>query len=84
MKVSCRVSSSFQGYGSHSLFFYKMAANVLYSKSENLRIVWQSYLGLELEQDVWDNIVHNMGWAVRDIKTRFIYYKIIHKYNWTN
>lgn len=24
-----------------------------------------------------------MGWAVRDIKTRFIHYKIIHKYYWT-
>lgn len=63
--------------------FYKMAANVLYGKSENLRIIWQRDLGIDMEQDVWENIVNNMGWPVRDIKSKFIHYKIIHRYKWT-
>ena len=66
-----------------SSVFYKMAANALYGESENLRIIWQKDLGIEMEQEVWENIVHNMGWPVRDIKTKFIHYKIIHKYYWT-
>lgn len=66
-----------------SSVFYNTTANALYGKTENLRLIWQRDLGIELEQDVWDDIVHSMGWAVRDIKTRFIHYKIIHKYYWT-
>ena len=66
-----------------SSVFYKMAANALYGESENLRIIWQKDLGIEMEQEVWENIVHNMGWPVRDIKTKFIHYKIIHEYYWT-
>ena len=35
----------------HSSFiFYKMSANTLYGKSENLRIVWQKDLGIEMGQ----------------------------------
>lgn len=62
-----------------SSVFYKMAANALYGKSESLRIVRQRDLDTELEQEVWENNVHNMGWPVRESKRKCIHYKIINR-----
>lgn len=61
-----------------SSVFYRMAANALYGKSENLSKVWQRDPGVQLEHEVWENTVHNMGRPFRVIKS-----KIIHRYYWT-
>lgn len=59
--------------------FYKVAADALYGKSENLR----RDLGIELEQKVWENTVPKMAWQVKDIKSKCMHYKVINRCYWT-
>lgn len=30
--------------------------------------MWQRDLGIEIDQKVWETIIHDVGWPVRDIK----------------
>lgn len=30
--------------------------------------MWRRDLGIEIDQKVWETIIHDVGWPVRDIK----------------
>ena len=57
--------------------FYKNIMEMQSVKTENLRLIWQRDLGCEISEEKWSNIVSKVGWATRDIKSKFIHYKII-------
>ena len=63
--------------------FYKNIMEMQSVKTENLRLIWQRDLGCEISEEKWSNIVSKVGWATRDIKSKFIHYKIIHRFYYT-
>lgn len=50
---------------------------------EGLRLSWQKDLNINIMQDMWENVVSNVGWATRDARSKFIHYKIIHRFYFT-
>ena len=52
-------------------------------KTDNLRLIWQIDLNLEISEEKWRHLVSNVGWATRDIRSKFTHYKIIHRYYYT-
>ena len=51
--------------------------------TESLRIIWQVDLNCEISEEKWSNMTSKVGWATRDIRSKFIHYKIIHRYYYT-
>jgi len=47
---------------------------------ESFRLIWQKDLGGEFSEDVWQDFISNVGWATRDARSKFIHYKIVHRY----
>ncbi len=65
------------------IFFNKIAANNLYGRRDNLRIVLEKDLEMEFEEGIWEALVSGMRGPVRDIRSKLIHYKIIIRYYWT-
>lgn len=67
---------------SASLFYRKMS-NIQTRMCESLRLIWQKDLGGEISDDVWQDVISNVGWATRDARSKFIHYKVVHRYYFT-
>ena len=67
---------------SASLFYRKMS-RIQIRLCEALRKIWQRDLGSEIREELWQDIVSNVGWATRDTRSKFIHYKIVHSYYFT-
>ena len=61
--------------------FYKNIMELQSTKNENLRLIWQRDLGCEKEK--WSSIISKVGWATRDIRSKCIHYKILHRFYYT-
>lgn len=66
------------------LSFYNMVVDAQCGKYNNLRLIWQRHLNCDIEENVWENIIANTGWSIRDIWGKFTHYKIIHRYYYTS
>lgn len=58
-------------------------SNVQTKMCESLRLIWQKDFGGEIGEDVWQDVISNVGWATRDARSKFIHYKIVHRYYFT-
>lgn len=63
---------------SASLFYRKMSS-IQTRMCESLRLIWQKGLGGEISEDVWQDVISNVGWATGDARSKFIHYKIVHR-----
>ena len=63
--------------------FYREIMDLQSVKTENLRLIWQTDLNCEISEEKWMKIISNVGWATRDIRSKFTHYKIIHRYYYT-
>lgn len=63
--------------------FYKEIMELQKVNTKNLRLIWQRDLECEISKEKWNNIVSKVGWATRDIRSKFTHYKIIHRYYYT-
>lgn len=63
--------------------FYKKMSSFQTKLCENLRVIWQKDLNKDINEDVWKDIVSNVGRATRDARSKFIHYKIVHRYYFT-
>ena len=62
---------------------YKNIMVLQSTKNENLRLIWQRDLGCEISEAKWSNIISKVGWASRDIRSKFIHYKVLHRFYYT-
>ena len=62
---------------------YKNIMELQSTKNENLRLIWQRDLGCEISEEKWADMVSKVGWATRDIRSKFIHYKILHRFYYT-
>lgn len=60
--------------------FYKKLLHKQEGLCDSLRLVWQRDLNIVLNEDVWSNIISDTSWATRDARSKFIHYKIVHRY----
>lgn len=67
---------------SASLFYRKMS-NIQVRMCESLRLIWQENLGAEINEEIWQDVISNVGWATRDARSKFIHYKIVQRYYFT-
>ncbi len=63
--------------------FYQNLTDIQSASCENLRLIWQKDLGRDIGEKARQNIISNVGWASRDIRSKASHYKIIHRYYYT-
>ena len=63
--------------------FYKNSVCLTSSSCENLRIIWQRDLECDIDQDTWEHILADNGKYIKEIRCKFIQYKILHRFYWT-
>ena len=44
---------------------------------EGLRIIWQKDFGMDIDEEVWQDVFSSVGRATRDAINTFIHYKIV-------
>lgn len=64
-------------------YFYKIGTLTICSDSESLKMSWQRDLGQEFEIDRWAKIVAECGKYVREARSKFTHYKVLHRYYFT-
>jgi len=50
--------------------FYRNISNIQIRLCEALRKIWQKDLGSEIREDLWQDIISNVGWATRDTRSK--------------
>ena len=63
--------------------FYRLSNEILSNSCDSLKRVWQKDLGCMLNEEEWLNILSHHGKFVRESRSKFTQYKIIHRYYWT-
>ncbi len=63
--------------------FYRKMSNIQTRMCEILRLTWQKDLGNEIREESWQEVVSNIGWSTRGARSKFIHYKIVHRYYFT-
>jgi len=59
---------------------YKSMLSVTADTCNNLKTIWQKDLGININDDDWRYIISNVGKNIREVRGKFIQYKIIHRY----
>lgn len=62
---------------------YKSMLSVTADTCNNLKTIWQKDLGININDDDWRYIISNVGKNIREVRGKFIQYKIIHRYYYT-
>ena len=72
------------GSGHEAAQYYSLLINQSGDKAISaLKAAWENDLGLLFTEDKWAKIVGNSKQMSRDIKTRLIQFKILHRFYWT-
>ena len=40
---------------------------------EGLRIIWQKDFGMDIDEEVWQDVISNVGRTTRDARNKFIH-----------
>lgn len=62
---------------------YRLTNELLSNSCDSLRGIWQKDLGCLLIEEEWLNLLSDTGKFVRESRSIFTKYKIIHRYFWT-
>lgn len=63
--------------------FYNNTVCLTSSSCEHLRLIWQRDLECNIDEDTWEHILADSGKYIREVRCKFIQFKILHRFYWT-
>lgn len=63
--------------------FYNKTVCLTSSSFEYLRLIWQRDLECDIDEDTWGQILADNGKYIKEVRCKFIQYKILHRFYWT-